>query len=603
MEEQTTVKLTVPRQDFAGEPLFAPDVDAAANWVQSLPAANTNTLVKLLGQALSDLNRTKLSPETRYGIIELLRPNIDVAVSNLSKRFLNQPLVLPDEPRRMADIADRLLTMTATCYTIVAIETIQQRDAISTANPARLTCQALHRAMLFSGRRILQNFQLHKPLEIYGWQTLHQLYALAENQRLADLPVPEPLTGGDSIKAAYLQVLLLACCKPNQLRQSDMVALYRGLQQWSADATLGTHRTDEALFIVDLGGDQPPLYRALYRDVFGPTCRHIDTAPLVSHLHTLREESGAKPLIIDQNTSMSATILDHLITSLGSMSLRNFKRTSTDSPLWICAGLSSVHYHVCGQRTFEQLIYGDEGSRRSPGKEAENPFMAARGKTDVWQRANPGDYISEARREKGRAVEVSATTKARLLQDEDAELPPNERYPVFRVQLADASPGGYCLEWAADMPADLKGGDIVGLKEEEHKEWVIAVIRWVSRLNNAKTLIGLELLSPRAIAYGARIHQKSGDKMPPMRVLLLPEIKLVGQPQTLITPRTGFKERQKVTLGNSKEAVVIQLLRHISSTGSFSQFEFSNAKEVGDVLAESGLGKGASEFDSLWSNI
>jgi hypothetical protein len=86
-------------------------------------------------------------------------------------------------------------------------------------------------------------------------------------------------------------------------------------------------------------------------------------------------------------------------------------------------------------------------------------------------------------------------------------------------------------------------------------------------------------------------------------VLLLPEIKLVGQPQTLITPRTGFKERQKVTLGNSREAVVIQLLRHIASTGSFSQFEFSNAKEVGDVLAESGLGKGAAEFDSLWSNI
>jgi hypothetical protein len=153
------------------------------------------------------------------------------------------------------------------------------------------------------------------------------------------------------------------------------------------------------------------------------------------------------------------------------------------------------------------------------------------------------------------------------------------------------------------LPGDIKAGDIVGLKEEEHNEWVIAVIRWVSRLNNARTLIGLELLSPRAIAYGASIHQKGEDNEAPMRVLLLPEIKLVGQPQTLITPRTSFKERQKVTLGTSSEACSIQLLRHITSTGSFSQFEFCQIKELGDVLADNGHGQAGGEFDSLWSNI
>jgi hypothetical protein len=603
MEDQTTIKLTIPRQDFAGEPLFRPDVDAAASWVQGLPVTNTNSLVKLLGLALSDLNRTKLAPEIRYGIVELLRPSIDVAVSNLSKRFLNQPLILPDEPRRMADISERLLTVTSTCYTIVAVEAIQQRDAISSTNPARLTCESIHRAMLYAGRKVLQNFQLHRPMEIFGWQTLHQLYALAENQRLADLPVPEPLSGSASIKTSYLQVLLLACCKPNQLRQPDMVALHRGLQQWSAHAHLVAQGSGDELFIVDLDGDQPPLYRPLYRDEPGPGCRYIETTPLVTHLNALREEAGGKAINVDKDTGISPAMVDHLIASLGSMSLRNFKRTPTDSPLWICAGLSSVHYHVAGQRSFDQLIYGDVDRSGNGTRSAENPFMASRIKADVWQRANPDDKVSETKSELDNAIDLNAATRARLLEEDDVQLPPTERYPIFSVQLADASPGGYCLEWADDLPADFKAGDIVGLKEEEHKEWVIAVIRWVSRLNNAKTLIGLELLSPRAIAYGARIHQKSGEKMPPMRVLLLPEIKLVGQPQTLITPRAGFKERQKVTVGDSREAVVIQLLRHIASTGSFSQFEFSNVKEMGDILAESGLGKSAMEFDSLWSNI
>src|SRR5262245_44728348 len=106
MENHTTIKLKVPRQDFTGLPLFQPDVDSANHWVQSLPVTHTNSLVKLLGQALSDLNRTKLSPEIRYNIMEVLRPSVDVALFNLSKRFLNQPLVMPEEPQRMAELSD-----------------------------------------------------------------------------------------------------------------------------------------------------------------------------------------------------------------------------------------------------------------------------------------------------------------------------------------------------------------------------------------------------------------------------------------------------------------------------------------------------------------
>ncbi|HEY6131254.1 MAG TPA: GTPase, partial [Halioglobus sp.] len=199
--------------------------------------------------------------------------------------------------------------------------------------------------------------------------------------------------------------------------------------------------------------------------------------------------------------------------------------------------------------------------------------------------------------------ELSPVTKARLMQKEDAELAPPERYPVFKIPLADTSPGGYCLDWAGELPVDIKTGDIVGLKEEQDKEWVIAVIRWLGRPDSDKTLIGLELLSPRAVACGARIHQKAGEKAPPIRVLLLPEIKLVGQPQTLITPRTGFKERQKVTVGNFKQASSIQLTRHIASTGSFSQFEFRYITELGDVLANSQNGQLGADFDSLWSSI
>jgi len=88
-----------------------------------------------------------------------------------------------------------------------------------------------------------------------------------------------------------------------------------------------------------------------------------------------------------------------------------------------------------------------------------------------------------------------------------------------------------------------------------------------------------------------------------MRVLLLPEIKLVGQPPTLITPRAGFRERQKIVLARHDEEFFIQLLRQVAITGAFMQFEFRYIKQLGEVLAEDKSRPRDSAFDSLWTNI
>ena len=65
-----------------------------------------------------------------------------------------------------------------------------------------------------------------------GWLTLHQLYSLAEGQRLTQLQVEDRLSGSGTVTTAYLQALLLGCCKPNTWRQNDLAAAYRGLQEW-----------------------------------------------------------------------------------------------------------------------------------------------------------------------------------------------------------------------------------------------------------------------------------------------------------------------------------------------------------------------------------
>jgi hypothetical protein len=271
--------------------------------------------------------------------------------------------------------------------------------------------------------------------------------------------------------------------------------------------------------------------------------------------------------------------------------------------MWICVGLGSTHYQVARQQLLRQTQGGDRYVPATPGKPGNGPFAPPTGRGN---RDNPGQFYNNqnAPVENDPEIDLDAATRARLLPEEHVDIPTAEKHPVFKVQLANTSANGYCIEWIDEVPADIRTGDIVGLKEDkEDNDWSIAVIRWLSRLNDARTLVGLELLSPRAVAFGGSIHRKGGEKSPPARILFLPEIKIVGQPNTLITPRAGFKERQRVTLRNNTQTHTVQLLRQICSTGGFEQFEFRYIKELGDRLAESRNGQMGGEYDSLWSNI
>lgn len=601
MEASPTARLNIPTQDLAEFTLFPPNAAAAVGWAQALPVANTSGTIELLDRALDELNRFSLSPEVRFDIMECLRPNLDVVLTNLLRRYLNQPLVLPEEPQKAANTASRLRGLASTGYTLVAVDAIHQRDSIRDANPARLACQSVHRALVHTGGNLLQAYQLFRPLEIQGWQSLHQLYALADRQQLAELPVPEPLSGGATIETTYLRAVLLGCCKPHHLRQGDLGLLFDALKGWGERVTIDA--SGDGLFAIDLNSDQPALYRSLYQARADANTRVIDTSGLVQHLRNLRDGHGE-----GEAGDIPAELLDHLVSSLGTTSQRNFQRTASDNTLQVCFGLTNTHFHVANRRSFEKLMFGDDYTGTTLNDLESKPFANPLDHhPDAWEQ---GGTYHESQLQKREDMDLAHTIhldeheRERLEKGRSAEETPTEetRYPVYDVQLADASPGGYCLHWDGELPRELKPGDIVGLREDEKRDWGIAVIRWLNAVDESRTLIGLELLSPRAMPYGASIHTGKGAHTPPIRVLLLPEIKLIGQPDTLITPRAGFKENQKLTLANHAEQCSVQLLRQVSYTGSLVQYEFRYIKTLGDVLAESGDGKSAG-YESLWSNL
>jgi hypothetical protein len=604
MAESTPIKLRIPDQDLAGFSLFELNEEAAKAWTQSLPVTNTKLVVQQLRQAIGELNRVAISPEVRFDIMEVLRPNLHISLLALTKGFLNQPLTLPEEPRQLSELANTLYGLATSAYTIVAIHTIQQRDRLQGVNPARLVCRALQRAISFVGRKILQTYQLYQPIEPYAWLELHQLYALGERQQLANLPVVDPYSGGETIAEAYLQALMLGCCKPNQLRQNDLGGVFRGLQEWSKYIHLEDPETGRGLFQVDLSSDKPPVYSSLVADSPVAYGRFIETSDLVEHLQKLKsndDRKGKPGITFDNDTKLASNILDHLIASLGTMSKRNFSRARSANALWITLGLSNAHYYISDELTFNQLIYGAESSASRHA--TSNPFMVPVKHHDAWKAANPHDEVLRDEADHPTEdISLDETTLANL-EPETRGRAIAERHPAFPVRMIDSSPGGYCLEWSAELPGDIKTGDIVSVRDGDGADWVIAVTRWVSQLKNSRTLVGIELLSPKAMPYGAKVVQTTGEEAELTRVLLLPEIKLVGQPHTLITPRAGFKERQKVSLVRHGEQFYLQLLRQVAGTASFAQFDFRYIKLLEEVVAENKSGPLNAAYDSLWTNI
>jgi hypothetical protein len=591
------IKLRIPRQDLEDFSAFGLSGVEATRWADSLPTVNAGQTAQTLRTAISELNRVEIPADVRFDILEALRPKVHLALSNLSRYYLNQPVVLPDAPRKASRLAQSLYDLLTTGYTITAIHTIQRRQKLSRGNPAKLVCQAVHRSITTATMKMLVACQLYQPLEINTWAELHQLYALALRQNLSSQIVADEINGSSSVESTYLRALMLGCCKANQLRQRDLAGVYKGLSEWIQHVHMCDVDEGEGLYLIDLAADHPPVYAALHGETPGSQCRLVNTEDLVAHLRKLREESGERALVLDKDTALSSNVLDHLVSAWGIMSKRNFARAPASERLWVSVGLSNTHFYVSGGINFDDFVdveSADELGREDNG----NPFMQRSGgaESDVWDIAFDSDQGDDAIDMEN--IEFHIREASRREGKESSE-----RHPVYPARMVNVSPGGYCLEWSADIPGHIKTGDVIAVREVENSSWSIAVIRWVSQLNEESTLLGVELLSPRATPFGARVQHKTGDEGEMMRALLLPEIKLVGQPNTLITPRVGFKERQKITLLRGGEKSYVQLFKKVSSTAAYNQFEFRYLQQLEEVAMRDASDIINTQFESIWNRI
>jgi hypothetical protein len=158
------------------------------------------------------------------------------------------------------------------------------------------------------------------------------------------------------------------------------------------------------------------------------------------------------------------------------------------------------------------------------------------------------------------------------------------------------SPGGYCLGWPNEVPAELQAGEMVGIQDSSNQGWSIAVVRWIRQVRGGGPQMGLELVAPHAEPCGLQLVRSRDDHSHYLRGLLLPEISAIDLPATLLAPRLPFQEGNKVLINTHGEEHRAGLDRRVASTHSFNQFAYRSLEAARN-------GGGEEDFDSLWKSL
>ncbi|TQV71842.1 hypothetical protein FKG94_19565 [Exilibacterium tricleocarpae] len=550
----------------------SPRAAKVKQWAQTLPATRMNRTGALLYQALPEVVRLNTSAENRLEMLEGLRPYVQQCIQGLSKDFLNQPLLLPEGALKMATVAQALQKHMTSGYLLV-IRDLCAKPKINKSPLLQKLVLALHRAVTGLGLSLLRSYQLYTPVPAQCWLNLHTLYKLAGKLDLLEQVVPDVMATdvqASTIQRTYLRALMLACARPNQLRQNEVNALYEALGNWvtlvSFNAGREQHR--ENLFVVNLSADIAPMYKSRFQGSMDDDTRELDVRQLLAALKKQKDHKEGGEQIIPIPAEISPALLDHILDTWGTVRQRSFERRLANGELEVTVGIASLHFHITDGLPFTRFL----GDAAAPGQ-APSAFRARGDSGERW----------------------SADSFETATGDDTAE----DIGAAAAVHILDASPGGYCLDWREQVSVQVRAGEVLGLREPGRKKWSIAVVRWL-RQNRGATQLGVQILAPSATPYGAcMVRSAGGGYTEYMRVLMLPELRAANRPASLLTAAVPFQEYCKVKLNQRGEEQIVQLTRKILTTASVSQFSFRHL-DTGKKNQQQHQSK---EFASVWNSV
>jgi hypothetical protein len=595
MTSSSNLNVAAPKPTSDTHSQFALNATAVANWLSHLPLANLGESTRQLFQALSELSHVACKTKDRFEILEKIRPKVHYVTESLSQHYLNKPIILLEKTEKIVLLAETLNTHLANGY----CQTYQGFEAENRLmRPKEAMATSLHRALTEHSCILLRNYQLYRNTNPNFWKLLHSIYHCAQLSKLTKYKIEDKVHGDGTVLQAYLRPLMLACSRPHQLPQSQIIDVYEALNQWTAAIELRSDRLESCVFLLNPTDDAQPIYRELVKRAPGPEWLGIDTKYILN-TGTLSKNNLHKRT--SSSKQLPKYIIDQLSIAWSSSTSRTSDRVPCNEPALIALGMNTAHFYIANQLDFEYFQIQRDEAERSP-----DPFISDKKADDPWS-ANTGpdtrDLNSHSKEhldiEFGEAAQTVETINYVLPSDRRVQAASDNKHQYLRSRILDTSSNGFRIELPEAIKIRIRTGELIGIKANDFDGWRLAVVRWLRSDDHYQ--MGVETLATTATPYSMRIVHSSLAVQEYQRAMLLPGGQLAPSPLLLMSDISGFSSEQTVELIRPGHTMRVKLGKSIACSNAFKLFTFSDVTRNNispDPRDPNQEHKG--EFNQLW---
>ena len=596
-----------PVQFAATQDSFDTSIKHIESWIVQLPMADAKLSARELIDRLEEINHIDIAKRHRLKVLELLTHTVFKTTHSLKQHYITQGLPLSDKGYDSARLVEELNGHFAMGYKIYIEQSWHSN--ISLLN-RKTMAQVIYRAMFILGETLINAYESYRDPTPYVWLQIHQLYYFARQKHLEHITLSfdeqNEHAKAKSILSLYKKILLVGLISPYRLRQIITDKVYIALDSWNEYTDVvafDRQAQNKNCAIINLHSDSAPSFYSPDMQANDSYDEYlmIDTSGLVEYLNEIMLQKNNTRNFSADAADIPYNVLKILLITWNGTSKRAFSRANTQNKIGVTIGLSATHFFI---HKLEQINSHTQSSTCQSAKSVvwninlpvhemdshedpelelpanfNNPLSFQVNNNAVEQNYWDANYT---------ATSVSSAYSITQHQKEQQQKIHNNEstlYHPLHYDNVNESADGLCLIGhieRSDEVHKVKIGDLVGICSSTNTSdelLNLGVIRRV-RCSDEEIKLGIQKLAPCAEAIAACTFQINRKIEQYSRSLVLPELKSINQPVTVITNKL-HTVNERLILNKRGYKTVVKLTKLIESTDVFSQFEFSISHVLG----------------------
>ncbi|HEX4943842.1 MAG TPA: hypothetical protein VFV55_05775, partial [Usitatibacteraceae bacterium] len=368
------------------------DAKSCKDWLNGLALTNIPQAQQFVLDALRSINRGEPGGLERLKCLELMRDKIAFLQGEQRSRYFGKSLPLSSNDHAAWSIGRSLLEEMETGYRQCLAAVAAEKGEL--AHHAPLMMQ---RVIRYLGAQMLFHAMIYRRFDPALWLRLHEQFAAAERDGVADERVKDSLESEDgvsSIHGAYVQVVLTQAAYLSEMTAPQMDLLEALLRMWARKVHVLVDAPAGSTFPLAVDLARPIGARPLSASDRGPTHRVLDVEGLSKSIRRRLKglQAGEEPVSLGLPAEASSVDALAQLARLHKLWCegappRPPAKIPDEKNAGLAFGLPEIHFFASGGAAFEQPDKERELTRQ------EKDDLAVFGKvTERTQQLRLADY-------------------------------------------------------------------------------------------------------------------------------------------------------------------------------------------------------------------